>query len=199
MQIRSLCKRLPSLFDGPTTSNRLCAVARRARGNNDFGGASLTGMGRHLAVNADPDRVRSPAHLGRRGTRPWTTTLATAANCASPRPHKKCFVELPSATVAALKVWKLACAKGKLELVFPRSEGGQVHHFNFRGREFIAALRRAGLRRMGVHNMRHTSASLLIAAGCEVTIHNRKRPNVRARLHAPDTRCRVTTPQDRLR
>jgi integrase len=84
------------------------------------------------------------------------------------------FVELPSATIAALEVWKLRCPKGKLELVFPNTEGGPMNHFNFRGRVFTPALRRAGLRRVRVHDMRHTCASLLIATGCDIAAVSRQ-------------------------
>jgi len=84
------------------------------------------------------------------------------------------FVELPSATISALKAWKLKCPKGELELVFPNTEGGPANHYNFRGRVFVPALRRAGLRRVRVHDMRHTCASLLIAAGCDIAAVSRQ-------------------------
>lgn len=49
-----------------------------------------------------------------------------------------------------------------------------MNHFNFRGRVFVPALRRAGLRRVRVHDMRHTCASLLIAAGCDIAAVSRQ-------------------------
>jgi len=88
--------------------------------------------------------------------------------------RSKRFVELPSAKIAALKVWKLKCPKGEMELVLPNTEGGPMNHFNFRGRVFVPALRRAGLRRVRVHDMRHTCASLLIAAGCDIAAVSRQ-------------------------
>ena len=69
---------------------------------------------------------------------------------------------------------KLKCPKGELELVFPNTEGGPMNHLNFRGRVFVSALRRAGLRRIRVHDMRHTCASLLIAAGCDIAAVSRQ-------------------------
>jgi integrase len=58
--------------------------------------------------------------------------------------------------------------------VFPNTEGAPMNHFNFRGRVFVPALRRARLRRVRVHDMRHTCASLLIAAGCDIAAVNRQ-------------------------
>ena len=51
------------------------------------------------------------------------------------------------------------------EFVFCSAERTPMDADNFRHREFPKALRRAGLRRMRFHDLRHTYASLLIAQG----------------------------------
>jgi integrase len=61
----------------------------------------------------------------------------------------KRFVELPSFVISELRKWKLRCPKGDLDLCFPNSDGGPMDQYNFRGRIFYGALRRAKLRRAG--------------------------------------------------
>ncbi len=51
------------------------------------------------------------------------------------------------------------------EFVFCSRDGTPMDADNFRHREFPRALRRAGLRRIRFHDLRHTYASLLIAQG----------------------------------
>lgn len=69
--------------------------------------------------------------------------------------------------VAALKLWKLQCPPG--ELVFPHADGQP----NCRDRVLTVglypALRRAGLRRVNFHSLRHSCASAMIAAGAPIT------------------------------
>jgi integrase len=65
------------------------------------------------------------------------------------------FVELPAFVIRELRAWKLRCPKGELDLCFPNSDGGLTGQYNFRGRIFYAALRRAKLRRVRVHDLRH--------------------------------------------
>ena len=69
--------------------------------------------------------------------------------------------------VAALKLWKLQCPPG--ELVFPHADGQP----NCRDRILMVglypALRRAGLRRVNFHSLRHSCASAMIAAGAPIT------------------------------
>ncbi len=74
-----------------------------------------------------------------------------------------------------LKVWKLACPRAKPkptdkqpplpELVFPNSVGRFECPHDLLRRNFHPALRRAGLRQVRFHDLRHTCASLLLAAG----------------------------------
>jgi len=61
-----------------------------------------------------------------------------------------------------------ALAKGWGELperVFLNEAGGVIDEGNLRGRVFYKALARAGLRRIRIHDLRHTFASLLIQNG----------------------------------
>jgi integrase len=74
-------------------------------------------------------------------------------------------IDLAPELVHALKKWKLACLKGELDLVFPTDEGTPEIAANLLYRRFFPSLRRAGLPRMRLHNLRHTYASLLIAQG----------------------------------
>ncbi len=75
-------------------------------------------------------------------------------------------VDLPTPLVIDLKKWKLRCPKGELDLVFPNGAGNPESHSNLTQRGFHPALRRAGLRRIRFHDLRHTYASLLIET-CE--------------------------------
>lgn len=51
------------------------------------------------------------------------------------------------------------------DLVFPSSDGTPIDHANVRNRILDPALRRAGLRRIRFHDLRHTFASVLINQG----------------------------------
>lgn len=79
-------------------------------------------------------------------------------------------IGLTTAMIVALKRWRLACPQppGSLGLVFPNSKGGFERHYNLLRRRFFPALRRAGLRRIRFHDLRHTCASLLLAAGVNI-------------------------------
>jgi len=72
-------------------------------------------------------------------------------------------VDMPEVLVAELKRWKLRCPVGEHDLVFPNSDGKPEHPSNVLRRGFFPALRRAGLRKIRFHDLRHTYASLLIA------------------------------------
>lgn len=78
------------------------------------------------------------------------------------------FVELPAFVMSALKAWRLAAPKGPLDLVLPNRTGGPTDHADFRNRLFLPAVRRAQLRRIKVHDLRHTAASMLLAAAEDI-------------------------------
>lgn len=58
-------------------------------------------------------------------------------------------------------------------VVFPAPEGGYLHLENFRKRVWLPAIEKAGLTPLRVHDLRHTCASLAIAAGADVKILQR--------------------------
>ena len=75
----------------------------------------------------------------------------------------------PPELLSALRVWKLQCLKGELDLVFPALTGLPAHRSNVLRYGLYRALRRAGLRRVDMHSLRHSFASALIMAGAPVT------------------------------
>jgi integrase len=61
-----------------------------------------------------------------------------------------------------LKKWKLACIPSEFDLVFPNEVGGQINHNNMCYCHFEPAFEKAGIGKVGFHDLRHTYASLLI-------------------------------------
>jgi len=74
-------------------------------------------------------------------------------------------IDIPSELNFELKKWKLRCPKGELNLVFPNSIGNPESESNMLRNGFFPTLRRAGLRRIRLHDLRHNYASLLIKQG----------------------------------
>ena len=64
-----------------------------------------------------------------------------------------------------LQVWRQVAPHSDMGLVFCNAEGGFLDKSNLRNRVFNPALERAGLRRIRIHDLRHTFASLLINQG----------------------------------
>lgn len=79
--------------------------------------------------------------------------------------YSKRKVDIPEILISALKKWRLQCPPGEYDLVFPNGAGNPENHRNLLSREFYPALRRARLRKIRFHDLRHTFASLLIANG----------------------------------
>jgi integrase len=76
-------------------------------------------------------------------------------------------VPLPPEAVAALKVWKLACPKGELDLVFPTGAGAIIYHktmLNSLAPVMVAAgvVDRHGKPKYALHAFRHFFASWCI-------------------------------------
>jgi len=67
--------------------------------------------------------------------------------------------------MSELRKWKVACPPNELDLVFPNEVGNPMDCRNIVNREFEGAFRRAGLRKIRFHDLRHTFASLLIDRG----------------------------------
>jgi integrase len=85
-------------------------------------------------------------------------------------------VPLSGELVMELKRWNLACPKApapegqprRLDLVFPTTEGNPQNPSNLLSRGLYPALKRAGLRRIRFHDLRHTFGSHLLAAGVDL-------------------------------
>jgi integrase len=84
--------------------------------------------------------------------------------------HEKRSVPLPRSF--ADELGSLAHGRRADDLLFTAPEGGPLRYSNFRARIFDPAVKAAGLEGMGVtpHKLRHTAASLAIAAGADVKI-----------------------------
>jgi len=74
-------------------------------------------------------------------------------------------IDIGPTTLTALKKWKLACPRGKYDLIFPNEAGNPMNHNNMVNRYFRPALRKAKLEVIRFHDLRHTYASLLIEQG----------------------------------
>ena len=77
-------------------------------------------------------------------------------------------LSLPTFLLKELKVWRLACPNSPYDLVFPNLDGHPMSHTNLLQRGFYPALKRAGLRRIRFHDLRHTFASLMISNGEDI-------------------------------
>jgi integrase len=87
-------------------------------------------------------------------------------------------IALDLATVAALKAWKRAQARGRLalgpgyvdsHLVFTRSDGSGIHPQRFSA-WFGQRAKAAGLPRIRLHDVRHSYATAGLAAGVDVKV-----------------------------
>ena len=68
----------------------------------------------------------------------------------------------------ALELYRLSCPVSPQDLVFCTREGTPMEPNNMIHREFLPTLRRAGLRHIRFHDLRHTFTTLLIAQGVNV-------------------------------
>jgi integrase len=78
-------------------------------------------------------------------------------------------VSIPAALVSALKVWKVACPISENGLVFPREDGSPESDDRVRRAGLHPALKRAGLKQVRFHDLRHSCASAMIANGRPIT------------------------------
>jgi len=78
-------------------------------------------------------------------------------------------IPIPAELAAALRAWKLQCPATADDLVFPAANGQPIRRSNALRYGLWSALRRAGLRRVNMHSLRHSFASALIMGGAAVT------------------------------
>ncbi len=74
-------------------------------------------------------------------------------------------IDIPEQLIRELREWKLTCPINEYDLVFPSPEGKLTDHDNVVKRYYNPALRRAGLRQVSFHSLRHSNASMRIQAG----------------------------------
>jgi integrase len=74
-------------------------------------------------------------------------------------------VDISGSLLHELKRWRLACPVSDDNLVFPSFQGCRVNHENVMNRHFHPLLKRAGVRRVSFHSLRHSNASLRIVSG----------------------------------
>lgn len=95
-------------------------------------------------------------------------TRGAFAQCKTKNARRE--IPLPPSLVHELKQWKLACPRVEghsVDLVFPNSLGKPESATNLRKRQFYPTLRRAKLRQVRFHALRHTYVSSLIANGVQ--------------------------------
>ncbi|MGI8867654.1 MAG: tyrosine-type recombinase/integrase [Mycobacteriales bacterium] len=112
-------------------------------------------------------RVRSVDTLRRRLTIAESATeVAGRMVFGPPKSGRRRSVPIPRSLIEPLAV---QCAgKDKDALVFTAPEGGVIYLRNWRRRVFDPAVRAAGLESLTPHELRHTAASLAVAAGASV-------------------------------
>lgn len=71
-------------------------------------------------------------------------------------------VPLPPSAIAALREWKLACAKSEADLVFPSLAGKPMSHRYMTLNLLKPVIDAAAVERIGLHDLRHAAASLWI-------------------------------------
>lgn len=83
-------------------------------------------------------------------------------------------VAVPSIVVEALEEHLASFSEpGSDGLVFPAPNGGFLRLENFRKRIWLPAVAAAGVAPLRIHDLRHTCASLAIAAGADVKVLQR--------------------------
>jgi integrase len=79
-------------------------------------------------------------------------------------------IDLGPAALKLLREQQLARAPNPDGLLFPARTGVAYEGHNFMNRVFKPAARAAGIPELTFHDLRHTGASLMIAAGCNVKV-----------------------------
>lgn len=87
----------------------------------------------------------------------------TKRHLTTPKSNKNRNVDMSKELAKTLREWKLKCPYSDKELVFPNKEGCYLDPSNMHKRFFTPLLRKARIRSIRFHDLRHTYASLLIA------------------------------------
>ena len=120
----------------------------------------------------DVDLVKGTVTIRRAFTWARVRGETTPARARLFRPKTKAgtrTIEIPPELVAVLKAWLLRCPPSPEGLVFPADDGTPLHRSTALKRAFYPALRRAGLRQLGMMALRHSHASGLLGAGAPIT------------------------------
>src|SRR5690606_8466722 len=114
------------------------------------------------------DVVQTPHGLGVRVHRAATQSKRTSGAVFGPtKTHQTRTVPVPAALDEYVRTRVAFTAPGGY--LFPSPTGGVWTNTNFRARSgWMDATRRAGVEGTTIHDLRHTAASLLIAAGADV-------------------------------
>ncbi len=138
--------------------------------------AANTGLRRGELVGLEWSAVDLDA--SRLTVRTATVSVAYAKQTGSPKTSTgERVVDLDARTVAVLKAWKRTQAAERLAvgpdydrtLVFTRPEGTGWHPVSI-SKSFDRLVKRSALVRIRLHDLRHTHASLLLAAGTPVKV-----------------------------
>jgi integrase len=109
-------------------------------------------------------------------------------------------ISMPPELATMLKHWHIRCPPSEHDLVFPNPEGNPLRRSVALRRGLWPALRRAALRRVNMHSLRHSLASALIAAGSPVTevqsILGHSSPTVTLSVYSHWFRSSKTTAMD---
>lgn len=103
---------------------------------------------------------------GREGGRLWVRRSIYQGAVASPKTaHSERVVDVPQAILDDLAIYREMCPPKGSVYMFRTATGTPLDPDNWHKRRFLPTLERAGLRRVGLHALRHTYAALLINQG----------------------------------
>ncbi len=78
-------------------------------------------------------------------------------------------IPIPIELVSALKRWKMSCPVSKWDLVFPKEDGRPYDRKAILKYGLYPAVSRAGVKKLDMHSLRHSYASILLSQGTPIT------------------------------